>query len=84
MSEMSMTTDHMEIRNSADDDGPVFQHNTVYQSQKVLHEQLEKVFASNNALNQMFAESQDVARTAVAEVKRLRKFIADEFLLDVS
>ena len=74
-----MTTDRTEIRNSADDDGPV-----PYNIPAYLRRDLDKVRASEREYIRMFEESQEVARVAVAEIKRLREFIVDEFLLDAS
>lgn len=81
--EMTMTTDHTEIRNSADDDVPVLHRMPVHQCHKV-SDRLHDARASNREYTRLFEESQEVARVAVEEIKRLRKFIADEFLLDAS
>jgi len=80
----TMTTDRTEIRNSADDDeAPTIKDIAVLRLQDV-SDKLRATLASNREYTRLFVESQEVARTAVAEIKRLREFIVDEFILDAS
>jgi hypothetical protein len=81
----SMTTDHTEIRNSADDDvlfDPTCPPSCTFSGHEMA-EKLRVARARNRESNRLFEESQDVAGIAVAEVKRLRKFIAEEFIMEM-
>lgn len=81
----TMTTDHTEIRNSADDDvlsEPTCPNSCTFSGHEMA-EKLRVARARNRESNRLFEESQDVAGIAVAEVKRLRKFIAEEFIMEM-
>ena len=80
----TMATDHTEIRNSADDDvlfDPTCPPSCTFSGHEMA-EKLRVARARNRESNRLFEESQDVAGIAVAEVKRLRKFISEEFIKD--
>jgi len=82
----TMTMDHSVIRNSVDDDWPTALIHVSASVKTALEEVTDKLRvarARNRESNRLFEESQDVAAIAVAEVKRLRKFIAEEFIMEM-
>ena len=78
-----MTTDHTVIRNSANDDGAPTIQDLAFLRLPFAEDELYVARARNRETNRLFEESQDVAAIAVAEVKRLRKFIAEEFIMEM-
>jgi len=88
---MTMTTDRIEIRNSADEDvpsEPTCPTSCTFSGHEMAHKVSGKLAealvdrVNSQEYIRLFNESQEVARTAVAEVKRLRMFISEEFFMD--
>lgn len=72
------------IRNSADDEPSGWNQAGLAGMLYPMPGRAREAHDSECEYIRLFVESQDVARSLLAEVKRLRKFIAEEFLLDAT